>query len=267
MANTNTKNNKPGKERTQLIIADSDKLEFSGTTECDYFSDITLGKIVNTVFQSVFKDYVGCRITPDTADWNCPVKVELTFASGSINPKCIDGDGYTAFIPTTQAYANGSPSNSIVARTCAHNRSMSQLTATTITKEAADILYDYLKNAEQYRVSQPSAQSFSRAGLVGETTVSERYGQSIVYSVVTGIDINKVFSMLYIENDDKKHSFNVVPIRPITVMQSPTGQIDMNNVKWLYQVTLIDIQKLEDLYNECGYYNKTRSLNIVTESF
>lgn len=257
-------NNNNEKKRTQLIITDENKLEFTGTTECDYFSDITLGKIVNSIFQSAFKDYVGCRILPDTADWNCPVKVELTFASGSVNPKCIDGSGYTAFLPTNQAFG-AAPGNSIVARTCAHNRSVSQLTATTITQDAVDILYDYLKNAELHRV-QPTAQSFANANLTGETVVSERYGQSIVYSMVTGIDINKIFSALYIANGDKKHSFNVVPIRPINVIQSPTGQVDMNNVKWLYQVTLIDLQKLEDLYNECGYYNKTRSLNIVTES-
>lgn len=260
---TNNNQNQP-----KIKLALAEPIPFNGTADTALVSTLTLAKYINELFFGTFIDYIGCRIYPNTdnaALTSEPVVVDLHFSLNGNNNR---GGKYQAFVPvgTAEASTKGDAPNNYLAMAGAHNARINTTSASVITQDACDLLFDCIGFPVNQKV-KCNPKSFKDAGM----TVEINAGNAGIQCIVRGISINSIMKILY-GGKNNEHDFFVAPIKPITLMSDVTNGFggvnnDPKNFKWLYVIYKMDKSAIQDLYNEMGLYNKIADSGVITATF
>lgn len=259
MSNNNTQT-KPGIRLAQ-------PLAFDGTCETKHVSTNTLCKYVNELFRGVFKDYLGCKITPNITNPmpGDTVTVDLFFVPNSDNGK---GAKTRAFCPIGDAeVANASndnqvsPKNNYVAAILKHNTRVNTSGTMQITPEAVELLYPLIQWKYKGKLKE-SAKSFTALGLAVETCVPSQYGVTtpIIHNMIRGIDLDAIMKIIF--GQDNAYEFAVSPIRPM--LPWANGMNVPVTPSWLFAISKLSKSEVQDLANELGYNSKISDLDINT---
>ena len=227
-----TNNNQP-----KIKLALAEPLEFNGTADSALMTTLTLAKYINELLLGTFADYIGCRIYPNTdntALTQDPVVVDLHFSLNGNNNR---GGKYQAFVPvgSAEAASNSSAPNNYLAMAGAHNARVSTTSASVITQDACDLLFDCIGFPLNQKV-KCNPKSFKDTGM----TVECNAGNAGIQCIIRGISINAIMKILY-GGKNNAHDFMIAPIKPITLQSDVINgfgavNTDPKNYKWLYVV-------------------------------
>lgn len=277
MENTNSK------KREKVTFNLDHHPEFPATNESAMMSTKTITKYVNSLMSKIFADYIGCNIYIDNSPYvqtqvadAHPVRLELYFQLTNADPT-LSNRIYAVRSVADKAkdyYEKGSMN--YVARTMGHNNIVTQNKTTELTQDAVDILSKMLwreialslpidATPEDFEKKSVSYEAYSTSG--SPYTYVTPATQRTIYHIVTCVDINSIFDILFndSDNDDERFVYQILPVKPI-IFNNVAQNSDMRQ-KWLFSVNRISPQKFNDLCNEIGIYDRTNGINIFTESF
>lgn len=247
-----------GKANKKHIVNDT-PLPFPKNTESGYISNHELAEDINKVMENLFSDFYGSvvSVVPMQAGPSA-VKVDLFFRPSNTDT---ESDGSVkAFISLQDPAQRGSSLVDKIRQTnrvAAHDRNFE------LTKEAAEILYDFLPVNVQKNVAWDRPETFM--SLYGETVEPQQFGPAVIYCSIE-VDIFKILSFLYgnKENNEKfgsKLTYNIVPVRPANNTIDPT----VIGANWILQLSVMSYESWEKVMNKVGInFNQGRTPIIVS---
>jgi len=261
-------------ERVKAVI-EVEPIDFPETTISSYMSTITLSKYVNTLFNKVFKDYLGCKIYPVLNDQNSmrhPVRCELYFTLGSDN---MHGARISAFssVQNPEKPEVGANYTSYIG---IHNARLKSLNSAAVKQDAIDILKDLLWY-EVGSTTKETAEAYSNRSIIREQSTPVGYAMNarseIITPVVAFVDINKIMHLLFSGKDDKTDEYMVSPIRSIAAMNpqplmyGQVNQLGQQSENFLYSIAKLNRDDFADMMNEVGVVDKTGHADCFVGSF
>ncbi len=255
-------------KREKLEVKISQKETFNGLSRIDYKSSTNLANSINSVFQTIFKDYNGCFIDlGNMSIGESPVVVVMDFIPTYNNGH---GSEISAFQELGSAAGPAKAAGPIVSNITKHNYINKSKETFEITWDAVDVLHDFiLPNVKSKLKEDPK--SYQKQKIFMESVEQVSTGmfsapKQVIHEYIRCIDIEAILKAILPETNDlgNKVIYTIAPVNWIpSGFGFQNGQVQ-NSLEYLFAISQLDESAMKNLVAEFRRADPTVQNRVVT---
>lgn len=243
-------------EVVPLRFENDTPLEFTGTVTTMLTTSTKLSMQINEVFKPLYEDWYGSEII---ASDKVPGMLVVNFLFKALNE---GDDEKRAFLPVGKSQNRSS--NATLGQINYINAVNRRNDTMEITEYGATSIYSIMSKDIQKSINSKSIDGMreSMKRYVGETHNQIMYSNvQNIYNIVTGIDINKVLSVIFGSKDERDDNivYKARPIRPVTDMVT-------SRPNYIVEVQKMTIGSFSEAMRDMGAMPMPGNISAVTET-
>lgn len=256
-------------ERKKITVDISQKETFNGLSRIDYKSSTNLANSINSVFQTIFKDYNGCFIDlGNMAIGESPVVVVMDFIPTYDNGF---GSKISAFQEIGSSAGPEKAAGPIVSNITKHNYINKSKETFEITWEAVDVLHKYILPNLKARLKE-TPKSYQKQKVFTESVEAVNTGmfsapKQVIHEYIRCLDIEAILKELLPETNDlgNKVIYTIAPVNWIpSGFGYQNGQVQTNSLEYLFAISQLDESAMKNLVAEFRRADPTVQNRVVT---
>lgn len=255
-------------EREKLEVKISQKETFNGLSRIDYKSSTNLANSINSVFQTIFKDYNGCFIDlGNTSIGESPVVVVMDFIPTYDNGH---GSEISAFQEFGYSAGPEKAAGPIVSNITKHNHINKSRETFEITWDAVDVLHDFILPNVKSRLKE-NPKSYQKQNVFMESvepvsTAMFCAPKQVIHEYIRCIDIEAILKAILPETNElgNKVIYTIAPVNWIPSGFGFQNSQVQNSLEYLFAISQLDESAMKNLVAEFRRADPTVQNRVVT---